>query len=97
MVALHFRDALITFTFPGGDRVLFIPGGKQLSLLAGKIQLIAVAHIEVGAGDGAASAGRGLGDFIFKIDLHGALAVLAFTAVSLAVHKVAAIAIHLTD
>lgn len=59
MVALHFRDALITFTFPGGDRVLFIPGGKQLSLLAGKIQLIAVAHIEVGAGDGAASAGRG--------------------------------------
>lgn len=56
MVALHFRDALITFTFPGGDRVLFIPGGKQLSLLAGKIQLIAVAHIEVGAGDSAASA-----------------------------------------
>ncbi len=36
----------------------------------------------------------GLGDFIFKIDLHGALAVLAFTAVPLAVHKVAAIAIH---
>ena len=63
-------------------------------MLAGKIQLIAVAHIEVGAGDGAASAGRGLGDFIFKIDLHGALAVLAFTAVPLAVHKVAAIAIH---
>ena len=72
MVALYFRDAFIAFTLPGGDRVLFIPGGKQLSLLAGKIQLVAVAHIEVGAGDGAACAGRGLGDFIFKIDLHGA-------------------------
>lgn len=32
-----------------------------------------------------------------EIDLHGALTVLAFTAIPLAVHKVAAIAIHLTD
>ncbi len=37
---------------------------------------------------------QGRRHFIFKIDLHGALAVLAFTAVPLAVHKVAAIAIH---
>ncbi len=35
--------------------------------------------------------------FSLKIDLHGALTVLAFAAIPLAVHKVAAIAIHLTD
>ncbi len=37
------------------------------------------------------------GSFFFEIDLHGALTVLAFAAIPLAVHKVAAIAIHLTD
>ena len=37
------------------------------------------------------------GHFFFEIDLHGALTVLAFAAIPLAVHKVAAIAIHLAD
>lgn len=39
----------------------------------------------------------GSATFSLEIDLHGALTVLAFTAIPLAVHKVAAIAIHLTD
>jgi hypothetical protein len=35
--------------------------------------------------------------FFFKIDFHGALTVLAFAAVPLAIHKVTAIAVHFSD
>ncbi len=42
-----------------------------------------------------AGAYRRFGEFGFKIDFHGALTVLTLTTVPLAVHKVAAIAVHL--
>ena len=56
MVALNFGNTRVAFALPGRDRVHLIPGGKQLGLLAGKIELVAVAHIEVGTGDGATRA-----------------------------------------
>ena len=46
---------------------------------------------------GASGASRWLGNFILKINFHRTLAVLTFTAVPLAVHKVGTIAIDLTD
>ncbi|MNI69170.1 hypothetical protein D3C73_1249040 [compost metagenome] len=58
--------------------------------------MITVAHIEVGAGDCTAGAGRRFGLLIFEVHFHRALAVLALAAFPLAVHKVITIAVHFT-
>ena len=97
MIALHLRDAFITLALPVGNWIHLVPCVEQLRLLTRECQVVLVTHIEVGARNGTACTRWWLGNFFFEIDLHGALTVLAFTAIPLAVHKVAAIAIHLTD
>ena len=47
MIPLDPGDAFVALTFPLGDRVLFIPGVKQLGLLAGKVVVVTIAPIEV--------------------------------------------------
>ncbi len=97
MITLDLRDTRIALAFPGGNGVLLIPDVKKLRLLAGKFQLVLVAHIKISAGDCATGAGGRLGELRFKIHFHGALPVLTFAAVPLAIHKVAAIAIHFAN
>ena len=66
MVALNFCNTRVAFALPGCYRVQLIPGGKQLGLLAGKIELVAVAHIEVGARNGTACTRWWFGSFFFE-------------------------------
>ena len=97
MVALHFSDTLVALALPVADRIHFIPSVEQLGLLARKSEAVAVAHIEVNAGNRATRTFRRLSDFSFEINLHAALTVLAFATVPLTVHKVTAVAVNLTD
>src|SRR5690606_4776981 len=75
------------------DRILLIPGVKKLGLLAGEVQLVTIAHIEVGTRNAAAGANGRLGEFLFEVDFHCALAILAVAPVPLAVHKVGTVAV----
>ena len=69
VIPLDSGDTLVALAFPLRHRVLLVPGVEQLGLLAGEVEIVTVAHIEIGAGNAAARAGRGLGDFLFKINL----------------------------
>ncbi len=97
MVALHAGNALIALTLPLANRIEFIPSGHQLRLLLRYTELVSIAHVKLGTGNGTARPGRWLGQLIPEVDLHRALTVLLVSIVPLAVHKVAAVAVHLTN
>lgn len=97
MVALHAGNALIALTLPLANRIEFIPSGHQLRLLLRYTELVSIAHVKLGTGNGTARPGRWLGQLIPEVDLHRALTVLLVSIVPLAVHTVAAVAVHLTN
>ena len=96
MIALNLCNALVAFALPNCYGIELVPGGKQLRLLARNTQMILVAHIEIGAGNGTTRPRRWLRLFEFKVDLHLTLAVLLLAAVPLTVGEVATVAIHFT-
>lgn len=59
MISLDSGNAFVALAFPFRHRILLVPGIEQLRLLAGEVEVITITHIEVGAGDAAARAGRG--------------------------------------
>lgn len=96
MIALHLRDAFIALALPVGNRIHLVPCVEQLRLLARVSGCIGHAYRSRCAQWHRVHA-LVVRQLFFEIDLHGALTVLAFAAIPLAVHKVAAIAIHLAD
>lgn len=54
VIPLDFGDTFVALAFPVRHRVELVPGIEELRLLAGKVEIVAVAHIEVSAGDAAA-------------------------------------------
>lgn len=54
MIPLDSGDAFVALTFPLRHRILLIPRIEQLRLLTGEVEVVAVTHVEVSAGDAAA-------------------------------------------
>ena len=54
VIPLDSGDTFVALAFPLRHRVLLVPGVEQLRLLAGKVEIVTVTHIEIGAGNAAA-------------------------------------------
>src|SRR5690606_21973216 len=96
-VALNAGDALVAPALPITDRVLAVPDVVQPLILARQAQLVTLAHIQVGAGYGAAAVFRRHRGALLEIDHERTGAVLAGLFAEHAETVIAAVAIHLAD
>lgn len=96
-VALYAGDALIAPALPLADRVLTVPDVVQALVLLRQTQFVALAHVQIGAGNGAAAVFGRHRRTLLEVDHEGAGAVLVGLFAEHAEAEVAAVAVHLAD
>src|SRR5690554_1923844 len=96
-IALHAGDLAIAPLLPLADRVLPVPDVVQALVLPRQTQVIALAHVQVDARDGAARVLRRHGGALLEVHHERAGAVLVGLLGQHAEAVVAAVAVHLAD
>lgn len=96
-IALHAGDALVARALPFADRMLAVPDVVQTAVLFRQAQLVALAHVQIGAGDGTTTVLGWHGRALLEVHHEGAGTVLAGLFAEHAEAEVAAVTVHLAD
>src|SRR5690606_14344563 len=96
-IALYAGDTPVAPVFPFADRVLAVPDFVEAFVLPGQAQVVALAHVQVGAGNGAAAVFRRHRRALLEVHHEGTGAVLSGLFAEHAEAVVAAVAIDLAD
>ncbi len=96
-IALRAGDALVAPAFPFTDWVAAIPQLVEPPVLAGQAELVTLAHVQVGAGNSAATAFGRHRRTLLEIHHHWACAVLPRPGGKHAETEIAAVAVDLAD
>lgn len=96
-IALHAGDALVARALPFADRMLAVPDVVQAPVLFRQAQFVALAHVQIGAGDGTAAVLGWHGRALLEVHHEGTGTVLAGLFAKHAETEVAAVTVYLAD